>query len=275
MRSISNRIPSPPFSLTMVLSILIHIALILFLSLTPWPTPLKAIPKTYLVAWVPPPPPEPEIQKAAISPKREEAPKSFEKIKNVEKPKKNDIVEKIKKKEKKEESLHHLHESLEEIRKKAALEEIQKKVAKREVPSPIPSPTPPPLPSTTPPPSPLPPPSSYPPSPPLPSPPPPVVSPSLLEAKLNEYYSLIWAKIKESWTIPELLLKERIDLETIIVVIIDQNGKIQKSWFEKRSGNALYDQMAMRAIKKSEPFPPFPKEWKESTLEVGIRFYPE
>lgn len=268
MRAISKKIPSPPFSLTMGISILIHITLILFLSLTPWPTPLRAIPKTYFVAWVPPAPPAPEIQKAAVSSKREEISKPVEKVRNVEKPKKNDIVEKIRKKERKEESLHHLHESLEEIRKRAALEEIQKKVAKREIPSPTfsspslpsptPSPSPPqPTPSLS---------SSLPPSPPI--------TPSLLEAKLNEYYSLIWAKIKESWTIPELL-KERVDLETIIVVIIDQNGRIQKSWFEKRSGNAIYDQMAMRAIKKSEPFPPFPKEWKESTLEVGIRFYPE
>lgn len=267
MKTFSKKIPSPPFSLTMVLSILIHITLILFLSLTPWPTPLKAIPKTYFVAWVPPSPSEPEIQKPAVSPRKEEIPKPVEKIRNVEKPKKNDIVEKIKKKERKEETLHHLHESLEEIRKRAALEEIQKKVAKRE----IPSPPFPPLPSISPSPSP-PQPSPHLSSPSAPSPPP--ISPSLLEAKLNEYYSLIWAKIKESWTIPELL-KERVDLETIIVVIIDQNGRIQKSWFEKRSGNAIYDQMAMRAIKKSEPFPPFPKEWKESTLEVGIRFYPE
>ncbi len=269
MRAISKRIPSPPFPLTVMISALIHVTLILFLSLTPWPTPLKAIPKTYLVAWVPPASREPEIQKADVSSKKEESSKPVEKIKIAEKPKKNDIFEKIKKKERKEESFHHLHESLEEIRKKAALEEIQKKVAKREIPPPTVSS--PPLPSPTPSPP------SHHPSPhlsSLSSPAPPPVSPSLLEAKLNEYYSLIWAKIKESWTIPELL-KERVDLETIIVVIIDQNGRLQKSWFEKRSGNPLYDQMAMRAIKKSEPFPPFPKEWKESTLEVGIRFYPE
>ncbi len=265
-RTVSKTLSSHRFPLAMAVSLFIHIALVIFFSLTPWPTPLKAIPKTYLVAWVPPSIPQPEVPKSTPALEKKETPKPVEKMKPVEKPKKNDIVEKIKKKERKEEPLHHLQESLEEIRKKAALEEIQKKVAKREIPSPTLSPLPPPpipqpsLPSSTPPPSP----TSSPP-----------LSPSLLEAKLNEYYSLLWAKIKESWTIPESLLKERLDLETIIVVIIDQNGKILKTWFEKKSGNALYDQMAMRAIKKSEPFPPFPKEWKESTLEVGIRFYPE
>jgi TonB family protein len=86
---------------------------------------------------------------------------------------------------------------------------------------------------------------------------------------------MIWAKIKEAWTIPENLLKETVDLETIIVLIIGRDGKIQKWWFEKNSGNALYDQMAMRAIKKAEPLPPIPKEFSENTLEIGIRFIPE
>ena len=98
---------------------------------------------------------------------------------------------------------------------------------------------------------------------------------SVLEAKLNDYYSLIWAKIKKEWTLPENLPKGKIDLEAIIVVIIEKDGKVQKSWFEKRSGNGLYDQMAMRAIKKAEPFPPIPKEFSDDTFEFGIRFHPD
>jgi TonB family protein len=88
---------------------------------------------------------------------------------------------------------------------------------------------------------------------------------------------MIWTKIKKAWTIPENLLKEkeRVDLETIIVVIIERDGKIQKYWFEKKSGNDLYDQTAVRAIKKAEPLPPVPNELSESRLEVGIRFFPD
>ena len=98
---------------------------------------------------------------------------------------------------------------------------------------------------------------------------------SLWDSKLDQYYSLIWAKIKEEWTLPENLPKGKTDLETIIVVIIEREGKIQKSWFEKRSGNTLYDQMAMRAIKKAEPLPPIPKEFSDNTFEIGIRFHPD
>jgi TonB family protein len=95
------------------------------------------------------------------------------------------------------------------------------------------------------------------------------------ESKLNDYYSLIWAKIKEGWTIPEDLPKGKTDLEAIIVILIDKGGKLQKVWFEKKSGHTLYDQMAMRAIKKAEPFPPIPKELGEEAFEVGIRFHPD
>ena len=79
---------------------------------------------------------------------------------------------------------------------------------------------------------------------------------SLYESRLNDYYSLIWAKIKREWTLHEDLPKGKIDLEAVIVIVVEKGGKVQKSWFEKKSGNSLYDQMAMRAIKKAEPFPP-------------------
>ncbi len=235
-----RRFKTDRLSIAMGVSICLHMALVLLLSLNPWPTIIKVKPTAYIVTLMPVSLKEPEIPKTIAPPPKEEIIKPAEKMKPVEKPKKNDIVEKVKKKERSEESLKHLQEAIEEIRKKAALDEIQKRVSKREV-----------------------------------TPPPPLISPSLLEAKLSEYYSLLWAKIKASWTIPENLLKEKVDLETIIVVIIDRNGAVQKSWFEKKSGNEVYDQMAMRAIKKAEPLPPIPKEWSEQTLEIGIRFFPD
>lgn len=237
------------FLTTLGVSLLFHFALVLFLSLNPWPTIIRVQPTAYTVTLLPIIQ-EPEIPKSRPL----ETPKE-EKTKPIEKPKKEDIVEKVKKPvkkveetlEKKKESLDRLHEALEEVRRKVALDEIQKRVTKREVPPPtLPSPSP------------------------LPS-----ISPSLLESKLNEYYSQLWAKIKASWTIPENLLKERVDLETIIVIIIEKGGKVQKAWFENKSGDELYDQMAMRAILKAEPLPPIPKELNRDTLEIGIRFHPD
>ncbi len=94
-------------------------------------------------------------------------------------------------------------------------------------------------------------------------------------SKENDYYNMIWAKIKQEWALPGDLPKGGKNLETVIVIVIERNGKIRKSWFEKKSGNAQYDQMAMRAIKKADPLPAIPKEFSDETFEVGIRFHPE
>jgi colicin import membrane protein len=241
------------FLTTVGISLLSHFAFVLLLSLNPWPSLIQARPKIYTVTLMPAPIPQPQVLPPPAPPVlKEEKTKPVEKIKPIEKPKKDSIVEKVKK-ERDKEKVDRLQAALEEIRKKAALDEIQKRMAKREV-------TPPPPPS---------------PSPVTPTATPPALSPSLRESKLNEYYGLIWAKIKQSWTIPENILKEKVDLEAIIIIIIERDGRIQKSWFEKKSGNALYDQMAMRAVIKADPLPPIPKELNQESLELGIRFFPD
>ena len=98
---------------------------------------------------------------------------------------------------------------------------------------------------------------------------------SEFESKLNDYYNLIWAKIKREWTLPGDLPKGGKNLETVIVIEFNRSGKVQKSYFEKKSGNSQYDQSAMRAIRKAEPLPAIPKEFSDETLELGFRFYPE
>ena len=94
-------------------------------------------------------------------------------------------------------------------------------------------------------------------------------------SKLDEYYGTIWTQIKKEWTMPGNVITKKEDLETIVVLIIDKQGKVQKKWFEKKSGNSLYDQSAIRAITKAEPFPPLPKELGEDSLELAIRFLPD
>jgi len=234
-------------------SLFVHVAMVFFLSLNPFPKIVKTRPTPYTVTLMPISIQEPEIQKPSPPPVvNQEKPKP---PKPIEKPKKDDLVEKVKKPEPvKKVELKHLQEAIEEIRKKVALDEIQKRVARREKKEERVAPVAPLAPI--------------------------VSSPQTSVGKesiLNKYSGIIWAKIKEEWTIPENLLKEKemVDIETTIDLIIDRDGKIQKFWFEKKSGNAIYDQSAMRAIMKAAPFPPLPKELNEKTLEIGIRFKPD
>ncbi len=234
---------------------MLHIALVAFLSLNPWPTIVRIQPTAYSVTLMPISIQEPEVQPPPLPAVKQEVPK-----KPIEKPKKDDIVEKIKKPQKEKGDLKHLQEAIEEIRKKVALDEIKKKVAKRKKAEERPKVVSPPAP--------------------IAPPPSPVISSSKmspsLESKLEDLYgNLVWLKIKEAWTIPENLLQEMLDLETIIVIIIDRDGRVQKWLFEKKSGNAIYDQSALRAILKAEPLPPIPKELGKEKVEFGFRFLPD
>jgi colicin import membrane protein len=277
MKLFIRRLPRRTLVKAGTLSLVIHGAIVGLFTLNPWPHWIRTQPIVYTVSLMPLVLPEPETARAyALPAPREVTPKPVETKKPLDKPKKDDIVEKIRKPSKKVEkpeepklekpktekpnvdqkSLKGLQEALDDIRRKVALDEIQRRVSQREktekertVTS---LQTPSAKPSTS-----------------------AMASPVRMESKLNEYYSLIWAKIEQEWTIPENLLKEMVDLETIIVIMIERDGKIQRSWFEKRSGDALYDQAAMRAILKADPLPPIPRELNETTLEIGIRFYPD
>ena len=43
--------------------------------------------------------------------------------------------------------------------------------------------------------------------------------------------------------------------------------------FEKRSGNSYFDESALRAVKKSVPFPPLTGWVTSRSIEIGIRFH--
>jgi len=100
------------------ISLVIHIASVVFLNLNPWPTLIKVRTPAYTVALMPLSLQEPQVLKATVPPPKEEIPKPVEKVKPTEKPKKDDIVEQARKTQKEKEPIKHLQEALEEIREK-------------------------------------------------------------------------------------------------------------------------------------------------------------
>jgi colicin import membrane protein len=91
-------------------------------------------------------------------------------------------------------------------------------------------------------------------------------------AKFNDYYRTIWAKIKSQWALPGGILPKG-NLETIVHARILRNGSLTDIGIEKRSGNAYFDNSALRAVNKSNPLPSLPEWFRESSLDVGIRFH--
>ncbi|MBW2057837.1 MAG: TonB family protein [Deltaproteobacteria bacterium] len=92
----------------------------------------------------------------------------------------------------------------------------------------------------------------------------------IIEAKRNAYFDTIASHIQANWSLLKNQMEDVGILTTDIGLQILRDGRISKIVIEKPSGNALFDEYAVRAVKRSTPLPPFPKELKESRLEVTI-----
>ena len=93
-----------------------------------------------------------------------------------------------------------------------------------------------------------------------------------VNAQMRAYYALIWSRIRGLWTLPQGILPPE-SIEVVIHAQILKDGAVAGVDFEKRSGNLYFDASALRTVKKASPFPPLPEGFRDSSLEVGIRFH--
>jgi len=89
------------------------------------------------------------------------------------------------------------------------------------------------------------------------------------------YDGLIVYHIQKNWAFSEQLVRGQTNLETLVGIKILPNGEIQDIWIDKKSGNQYLDESAIRAIKKSDPLPPLPREIGLYDYKVGLRFTPK
>jgi protein TonB len=57
-----------------------------------------------------------------------------------------------------------------------------------------------------------------------------------------------------------------------VIFEIQRDGRLNQVSIDKSSGNAYYDQIALRAINDAGPFPPLPEEFKKPVLRIGLQF---
>lgn len=97
---------------------------------------------------------------------------------------------------------------------------------------------------------------------------------SELNSRMRDYYVVIYNILTANWNMPPAkMLSSEKKLEAIYVVRISPSGKVTKGWFEKKSGEDLFDASAKKAVKKSK-FPPLPDVFQGGSIEVGLRFTP-
>jgi len=81
--------------------------------------------------------------------------------------------------------------------------------------------------------------------------------------------------VQENWAYPESLADAKSDLETLLVFEVLPNGQVKDIRFTEKSGNKYLDESAYKAVMKSNPFPPYPRELSRPEVEVPLRFSPK
>jgi len=82
------------------------------------------------------------------------------------------------------------------------------------------------------------------------------------------YLNQIRKKISENW----LFTRESGNLRTVVYFRIKSNGEIEPPKLTESSGDKYFDQICIRAVKLSEPFPPLPSGYQEEYLGVYFEF---
>jgi len=235
-----------PITVMLILSACIHAAMFTLLTILPWLSSRKIHAPIYAVTLITQAAPRPKDTKPEVTVKKKPVRKPPKKVKEepitVKKPEPKKTVA-LRKKPVKEDVISEkrvqekIESRIEKLRKK--LEADVKPEVTEEVAQVAPKP-----------------------------------SRAIIDMRLRAYYNSIWQRIKEEWILPESLLEE-VRAVPVIVIKVQRDGSILESWFEQKSGSTIYDEYAMRAIKKANPLPPFPQELEEEVLEIGIRFHPE
>ncbi len=89
------------------------------------------------------------------------------------------------------------------------------------------------------------------------------------------YNAEIKYQIQKNWVFSEQFAGSKTDLETALGIKVLPSGEITDIWFDKKSGNAHLDDSAYKALVKSNPLPPLPKEYTRPDYPIGFRFGPK
>ncbi len=76
-------------------------------------------------------------------------------------------------------------------------------------------------------------------------------------------------KLDSNWVLVSQSLSR---VSAQIAFIIEKNGAVHSIAVEKSSGETVFDQAALRAVKLADPLPPLPSEFSEKELRVHVRF---
>lgn len=94
-----------------------------------------------------------------------------------------------------------------------------------------------------------------------------------VDAAMSDYLVVIVNIINARWYQPPAgLIQKQGPLEGRYIIQITPSGGIQRGWFEPQSGDRYLDQSVEKAVARSNPLPPLPKNFKGPYFELGLRY---
>ncbi len=77
-----------------------------------------------------------------------------------------------------------------------------------------------------------------------------------------------------NWSYPVALLGPNSTrlLSTVVELKVEKNGTILRTVVTQSSGNEGFDQSVLKALKRSDPLPPFPESYRKTHEEIEINF---
>ncbi len=89
----------------------------------------------------------------------------------------------------------------------------------------------------------------------------------------NLYYASIFNRLHQFWSLPEYKEWDS-SLTAVVVVTLSKKGALIDYFFEKRSGDRVFDQFVQKTVQDAEPYPQIPPVLKISRREIGLNFTP-
>lgn len=87
----------------------------------------------------------------------------------------------------------------------------------------------------------------------------------------KQYYASIHNALQPHWKLPEHKIWDQ-ELSATIIITISKNGHITNRFFERRSGDRLFDQFVLKALDDGTPLKPIPGALGKNSLEMGLHF---
>lgn len=101
----------------------------------------------------------------------------------------------------------------------------------------------------------------------------PVRSGSQLNSVERQYYATLTSRLQSLWRLPEYKQWDP-NLNASVVITIRKSGEIADYFFERKSGDRIFDRFVMKTLQDVGKLPPIPPVLRKQRMEIGLIFSP-